>query len=167
MRSLRTLLIGATNVMGVLSGIAITLMLVMVMLDVTLKYLINQPIPGTLELVSNYFMPLAIFFAFPYIQKNEGHIGVTLFTDLLPARLRDRLHGVICLIGAVYLVLFAWVGAQRALQLTRMGQETGAIYFDVPIWPPRWGVPVALGLMAAWLLVQGLTYLVAPRRIDQ
>lgn len=165
MKSAEQMLNHATTAVAVVAGVAIVAMLLMVMLDVILKYTLNQPVHGTLELVSFYFMPLAIFCAFPVVQKQDGHIAVTLFTDLLPSPMRDRLSVIVSFLCAGYLGLFAWAGMERAAHLTQSGQSTSAIYYDIPIWPARWSLPVTIGLMAAWLTVQGVSRLASFRRL--
>lgn len=143
-----------TQMAMLVAGAGLFLMMVVVVLDVTLKYLINQPVPGTLEMVSFYFMSVCAFLPFAYVQKGEHHIVMTLATERLPPAALRILIAVGYLVGAAYLGLIAWASANEALHMTEVGESSSAIYFDILIWPARWCVPLGTGLMACWMLLQ-------------
>lgn len=164
MKYLHKALNGLTLALFAVAGIALLSMMLVVVLDVSLKYLFNQPVPGTLEMVSYWFMAACAFLPLAHVQKREGHIAMTLATDWLPERPLRLLTGVILLIGAAYMALFAWSSAQEAIGMTSVGESTSAIYFEILIWPGRWCVPAGTGSMAVWMLLQGLTRLSGGRR---
>lgn len=148
MRALDRILSGCGVAAGFIAGLCLLLMLGLIMLDVSCKYLLNRPITGTLEIVSYYFMPVAVYLALPYVERSGAHISVPLVTDLLPRRLRDKLAVLVALFSAAYLLAVAWACGQKAAALMHSGEEVGLIYFDLIVWPPRWLVPVAFVLMA-------------------
>lgn len=164
MKYLYKALDGLTFALFAVAGVALLSMMLVVVLDVSLKYLFKQPVPGTLEMVSYWFMGACAFLPLAHVQKREGHIAMTLATDWLPERPLRLLTGVILLIGATYMALFAWSSAQEAIGMTSVGESTSAIYFEILIWPGRWCVPVGTGSMAVWMLLQGLTRLSGGRR---
>jgi hypothetical protein len=59
--------------------------------------------------------------------------------------------------------LFSWSSGVEAMEMTLIGESTSAIYFEIPIWPARWTVPIGGGLMAIWMLLQGLIRLFGGR----
>jgi len=148
MKALDRILSGCSSVAGFIAGLCLLLMLALIMLDVSFKYLLNRPITGTLEIVSYYLMPTAVYLALPFVERSGEHIAVPLVTDLLPARLREGLALVVALFSAGYLLLVAWACGEKAADLMHSGEEVGLIYFDLIVWPPRWLVPIAFGLMA-------------------
>ena len=137
-----------------IGGAGLLLMMAVVVLDVTLKYLISQPVPGTLEMVSFYFMSVCAFLPFAYVQKTEHHIVMTLATERMPPAAQRILVALVYLASAAYLCLFAWASAIEAAHMTRVGESSSAIYFDILIWPARWCVPLGTGLMACWMVLQ-------------
>ncbi len=163
MNYLRKALDGLTIAALVVAGVALITMMIVVVLDVSLKYLFHQPVPGTLEMVSYLFMAACAFLPFAFVQKKEGHIVMTLATDWLPANALRLLVGVTSLIGAAYMFLFSWSSGVEAMEMTLIGESTSAIYFEIPIWPARWFVPIGAGLMAIWMLLQGLVRLFGGR----
>ena len=148
MRALDRLLSGISVVAGAIAGIGLMLMLILIMTDVSAKYLMNKPITGTLEIVSYYFMPIAVYLALPYVERSNEHISVPLVTDLLPPKLRRALAILVALLSAGYLLIVAWACGVKAAALMHSGEEIGLIYFDLIIWPPRWLVPIAFVTMA-------------------
>lgn len=148
MMALDRVLSGCSIVAGLIAGICLMLMLALVMADVSAKYLLNTPITGTTEIVSYYFMAIAVYLALPYAERAGEHISVPLVTDLLPDRVREMLAILVALFSAGYLLVVAWASGEKAAALMHSGEEIGLIYFDLIIWPPRWLVPIAFVLMA-------------------
>ena len=143
---------GISTVGGGIAGISLMLMLMLIMADVSLKYLIGLPITGTLEIVSYYFMPIVVYLALPYVESTGEHISVPLITERLPEPVRRALAIVVALLSAGYLLVVAWACGQKALTLTQSGQAVNVIYFDLAIWPARWLVPIAFVLLAIQLV---------------
>lgn len=138
------------------AGAAILGMMLLVVLDVTLKYLLSQPIPGTLEMVSYYGMAACAFLPFAYVQRSGQHIAMTLVVDRLPAKARERWGVVVNLVCAAYLLVFAWASGAEAIDATGISESTSAIIFEIHIWPARWCVPVATATMALAMILQAL-----------
>lgn len=143
-----------TQMTMLVAGVGLLLMMLVVVLDVTLKYLVSQPVPGALEMVSFYFMSVCAFLPFAYVQKLEHHIVMTLATERMPPAALRILVALVYLASAAYLCLFAWASAAEAVHMTRVGESSSAIYFDILIWPARWCVPLGTGLMACWMVLQ-------------
>lgn len=139
-----------------IAGAAILGMMLLVVLDVTLKYLMSQPIPGTLEMVSYYGMAACAFLPFAYVQRSGQHIAMTLVVDRLPHRARERWGVAVNLLCAAYLLLFAWASGVEAVDATAISESTSAIIFEILIWPARWCVPVATATMALAMILQAL-----------
>jgi TRAP-type C4-dicarboxylate transport system permease small subunit len=156
MNPIRKALDAVTTGMQVIAGACLVLMMVVVVLDVTLKYAINQPVPGTLEMVSFYFMAACTFLSFAYAQRMEQHIVMTLATEWMPPATLRILVAFVYLASAVYLALFAWASGVEAVNMTRVGESTSAIYFEILIWPARWSVPLGTGLTACWMVLQAV-----------
>lgn len=155
----------ATQATMLIASAGLFLMMIVVVLDVTLKYLINQPVPGTLEMVSFYFMAACAFLPFAYVQKTEHHIVMTLATEHLSPNALRVLIGMGYLLGAAYLSLIAWASGAEAVHMTEVGESSSAIYYDILIWPARWCVPVGTGLMACWMLLQAFVALFRSKNV--
>lgn len=137
--------------LGVLVAI---LMAVHVVADVMSKFLFNFPLAGTLEIVAHYYMVGLIFLPLAYVQRKDGHIAAELLTRYLSPKARNAVAVLSYILMAVFSGLLAWrssIDALRSLEVAEAVQTSG--YF-VYIFPARWFVPVGVGLMGCFALIQ-------------
>lgn len=122
-----------TVVLATLSGIAAVAMGLHVVADVVARNLFNEPIPGTLEYITYWWMPLIIFLAIPYVEQKKAQITVTLMSDALHGRHKDQAHiliTVVTLIIFALVVFLAYASFTDALEIFQ--SSSGAVH--VPIW---------------------------------
>lgn len=129
------------------------LMMVHVSVDVIARSVFNRPIEGTSEIVTYWYMVTAAFLPWMWLAKTDGHIKVDLFVQILPRAVAFWLDVVVKLGLVTYLALFTWQTTLQAIRQTGRGevQQAGTLY--IPVWPTRWLLPIAGGLMALWVLL--------------
>ncbi|MCW5747833.1 MAG: TRAP transporter small permease [Alphaproteobacteria bacterium] len=135
-------------------GVAVTLMMLQISADVLCKYLLNKPIIATLEIVTWYYMVATVFLPVVYIQIHKKHLMVELFTMNWPPRRMAVLEGIVGVVGAVYVGTLTVLTALHAVEQTVAGEIQDATFFDLPVWPSRWLLPIATGAMALVFLTQ-------------
>lgn len=141
-----------SNLLAKLAGIIIMVMMLHISADVTAKYLLNDPIDGTLEIVAAYYMVAIIFFPLAYVTQHEGHIKVELFTRGLSERTIFGIESVIAVVGFLYMALFTVGAVEEAIKKTAI-RDTWETADDVlEVWPSRWLVPLGCFFMAAYLV---------------
>ncbi len=64
------------------------LMMLHVTIDVILSQFIAEPLPGTVDYVSYYYMVGLVFLPLPFVEYTNEHIKVDLIHDLLPVGAR-------------------------------------------------------------------------------
>lgn len=134
------------------SALLLLVMMLHVCADVALKYLINRPIQGTLEVVSYYYMVWAVFLPLAFVELTRSAVSVELFFGMMPRLMRIgciALVLVICALTYAGLARITWLDALRSLSRNEvvMGPVT------VVIWPSRFVLPVSFalaGLVCAW-----------------
>jgi len=137
-----------------LAAAAAVLMMVHISVDVISKYVFRTPLPGTITIVSNYYMVLVAFLPLAFAERRNGHIGVEVLTTRFPARVQ-RILNILSLLfcAAVFAALTwqSWIEAGRALAIGAFEIE-----FDVKLltWPARYLLPLGAGLMTAALLAK-------------
>ena len=136
---------------AVLGGLGVLTLLVVVVIDVSLRYLANSGIPGGNDLVSSWFMTTIAFAGIALAQAKDGRIQVDFLMDATPGRLRQVVDVLVLLaVGAVG-ALFAWYGWQEAMDQMEAGEYTPI--GERPIWPFRFLVPLGFaGFTLACLL---------------
>jgi len=142
------------NALMWVGGVALTLMMLQISADVLGKYLLNRPIIATLEIVTWYYMVATVFLPVVYIQIHKKHLMVELFTMKWPPRRMARLEGIVGIVGAAYVGTLAWLTGVHAAEQTAAGEIQDATFFDLPVWPSRWLLPLAMGAMALVFLAQ-------------
>jgi len=134
--------------------IAGVLMMVHVSADVAARTLLNSPIEGTTETAAAYYMVAIAYLPWAWLARKDAHIRVEMFTSFAPARFVEWLDIVVKIATVVFLSVFVWRTTLRALDQMRAGEvwQAGTTY--ISIWPSRWVLPVAGGLMALYLILR-------------
>ena len=155
MEQMRRFLNVCVNILMVLASAILILMMVHICLDVAGKYLLHRPIVGTLEIVSWYYMVACIFFPVAYVQMKRGHLMVEMFTLRLSNRTNAVIDGLVAVLALVYLSLLTYLVFHQALNSTIGGEAQDLTFFDMPVWPARWILPISFGLMVLVIAFQG------------
>jgi len=130
------------------------LMMIHVTVDVTGRTVFNHPFAGTTEIVSGWYMVAVAYLPWAYIARNDGHITVDLLSRLISPRATEISDMLIKLLTAAWVGLFAYQTSIRAIQQTRAGEVWEAAGGFILIWPSRWLLPIAGGLMALYLVLR-------------
>lgn len=142
-----------------IAGAVMLLMMAQVSLDVALKYLLNWPIPMTLETVSAYYMAALVFLPLGLATRDEDHLEVELFTAKMAPRQLAWVKLFGCVLGAVYVGIILSETVAEAMEMTGRGEVWETATADLPVWPARWFLPVGAALMLVWLLLQAIDHL--------
>ncbi len=129
---------------GAVAGVIVLVLTIQIAADVLSRNVFNQPIPGTLELTANLFMPLIVFLSLAYAEYAGEHIRATIIVGSLTGRtaLATELIGrIVTLLVVLALTYYAVIGAIYATELRL--EVLGAI--TLPVWPVR--ILAAVGLM--------------------
>lgn len=156
MESAHKALDAAASFLVVCGAVAVALMALHVILDVSSRYVLNFPLPGTVETVSHYYMVGVIFAPLAYAQSRRAHFFAEIFTARLPQPFVTFLDAVCALATAALLALLAWQTAEYAWSHTLNREHVQTAYFTIATWPSRWIVPIGLALMGLHALLQAV-----------
>lgn len=149
----------ASSGAALLGAALMLVMMVQVTLDVILKYLLNFPIPTTLELVASYYMAALIFLPLGLVTRDGEHLEVELFTRKLAPRPLAAFRFAGCLVGVAYMIVMLKSSIGRAIKMTAQGEQWESATFHIDVWPARWFLPVGAALMLVWLVLQTVHHL--------
>ena len=144
-----------TGALLMLGGVAVTLMMLQIGADIIGKYVFNTPVPATLEIVAWYYMIAAIYLPIAYVQFHRKHLTVELFTQNLPPRKMAWVEGFTSVLSFAYVGTLFVLALHSAIEETRLGEAQDATFFDLPVWPSRWFLPIPLFFMLVVIIVQG------------
>jgi TRAP-type C4-dicarboxylate transport system permease small subunit len=136
---------------GIVAGV---LMMLHVSADVAARTLLNSPIEGTTETAAAYYMVAVAYLPWAWLARGEAHIRVEMFTSFAPPRFVEWLDIVVKVAMVVFLSFFIWRTTLRALDQMSAGEVWQAGTSYIAIWPSRWVLPVAGGLMALYLVLR-------------
>jgi TRAP-type C4-dicarboxylate transport system permease small subunit len=147
----------------VLSGLAIALMMIHITADVISRYVFNYPLPGTISIVSNFYMVLAAFLPLAFAEQKSAHISVEVLTERFPGTVQRHLAGWLLLVSAVVFAVVTARGWGEAL--AKLAINASVVQGDdtIPIWPSYFFIPVGCGLMTLVCAYKFVVYLTGAR----
>lgn len=156
MRAMDRLLGRLVKLMAMAAALAMLLMMTQVTLDVFLRWLFGRPIPGTLEIVTYFYMVAVIFLPLGLVTYSRDHIVVELFTRGLGARGLAAVTFFGNLLSLLYTLALTWLGAEKAIAMTLVNETWSAGIGDIVIWPSRWFIPLGCVAMSAYFLLHAI-----------
>ena len=154
MNGIRSRIDGPVKAVMWVSCFFTALMMLHITLDVVLRVTINSPITGTFEVASNYYMVSVMYLPLAYVSRTEGQIIVELFTRGFSKKTLLWWDSVTNGIAALYVGAFAFYTGLMAVEQTETGELVEMGDGFLVVWPARWMLPIAFGLMALYLVVR-------------
>jgi len=133
-----------------------------VTLDVVLKYTINTPIQGTLEVTAYYYMVAIVVLPMAFVELTRQSISVELFYQMMPYKMQVAVVGFVLLISAIGyggLAYISWPDAIKAFERKEIVMGAVRVY----IWPARFLLPCAMVLTSLVCLLLFFRLLFEPR----
>lgn len=158
MQAIEKALGGAIGGATLVSAVALVLMMVHITADVAAKFFLSSPLPGTIAIVSNYYMVAVVFLPLAFAERGSKHISVEILVERLALPVQRRLNAGASLYAAVIFGLLTWRGVEEALRKTQV--STFIIEQDVRIdtWPAFYLMPIGTGLIVAALVYKLARY---------
>ncbi len=130
------------------------LMMMHVGADVTGRTVFNRPLHGTTEIVSGWYMVAICYLPWAWLTRRDNHIVAGVFERIGTRWFGYWVELAVKVFMLVYVGIFGWQTAVRAIQQTRAGEVWEAAGGFIPVWPSRWTLPVAAVLMGIYLFLR-------------
>lgn len=153
--------------LATLSAIAMFAVMIVVMLDVTMRYVFAAPLAWSYDIISLYLMVAVFFLALGDTLHHHGHIAIDLLLPRMPVRLRHFGEMIGYALTTVLIALIAWQAWER-LATAFVNSEVTPTVIEWPTWPAYLFVvvgSVSLALRAAYRTVGHLVSMVAGRAL--
>jgi len=139
---------------GVMTVSAILLLAIMgiVVADVFMRYLLNQPFSFTYDLVGLYLLAGLFFLSLSDTFHVRAHVSVDILVQHLPPFGRRVSEIVTCLAGLPVFAAIAWLGWERAWE-NWVSNDVLAGAIPWPTWASAVLVPIGCGLLVVRLLL--------------
>lgn len=148
------LLRAAIAVYGAVGAAAIFLMMLHITADVIGKFVFNFPLPGTIPIVSQYYMVIAAFLPLAMVERMTGHISVEILFNTFPRTLRSLLTVFSIALGIVIFAALTWATWGEAVKKYDIGAFSYEQGVKVPVWPSYFILPAGTALLVLVLVWQ-------------
>ena len=129
----------------IVGRVVLAAMVIIVTLDVVLRYFFNRPISGSYELVE-FMMVTLVYLGLAYTQTQKGHISVTLLTDKFSPGTMAVISTVTNLLCVGIFALITWRCIVEAGVLKANGTSSGVLF--IPNFPFMWIVAFGSALLS-------------------
>lgn len=139
--------------LGTLAGVALTGLALFTVVDIVLRYLFNQPIAGSIDVIKLSLIVMT-FCALPYAGRSDGHIVVDIVPDYPSPRVTAIRDAIGKLLVAFVFALLAWQGWVRADEAALFGAASNML--EIPFRPFFFVMSFCSAVYALALLLEGL-----------
>jgi TRAP-type C4-dicarboxylate transport system permease small subunit len=144
LKLLETKVFNVSRKLNYISGIALTMMMCLVFINVLLR-VVWRPILGTYEFTA-LLASVTISFALAHCAAQKGHVAISLFTDRLPERAQGICEAIVGAIGTGLFSVLCWQSIIHAGVIRRSGEVSFTT--EVPFWPFIFGVAFGFLMLA-------------------
>jgi TRAP-type C4-dicarboxylate transport system permease small subunit len=140
---------------ALISGFGIFVLMLIGVVHVLGRKFFDLPVFGYIDIVE-IMMAFMVFLAIAYTERLGGHIRMELFVSFLKGRWLALFEIVGVLLGLVIsgiILVYSWDHAMRAFYL-----GDSSIDAQIPLWPSKLVVPIALGMLFVRLLISLWAY---------
>ena len=124
--------------------------------DVIGRSVLNQPIPGTKEIIQNSVVAIT-FLQLPLAIYSGAMLRTSIFADAVPPVLRRLLRTFGAVLGLIFFIGLIWSTYPSFLDAYRIGEYEGEGALRVPTWPVR-GAVLVMAVFGAWAYLSMIVY---------
>ena len=135
-----------------IAGIALTLMMIQMVVDVFMRNFFRSPIEGSLEIVSNYYMVAVVFLPLALVERRHEHITVDLFVGMMPAGAQRLVRIIGYIICSIFFGLLTYQTGIDAFEAWERNELLMSSIFII-LWPAKMLLPIGFGLMLIQVLL--------------
>ncbi len=148
--------IGAATLIG---ASAVALMMLHITADVIAKFVFSWPLPGTIAIVSQYYMVAVVFVPLAFAERRNMHISVEVLAEHFPFPVQRRLNFGATTFSVAVFGMLAWRGLEEAVRKQDVGTFIIEQGVRIDTWPAYYLVPLGTGLMVLTLVYKLARYL--------
>ncbi len=142
-----------------LAGIGLVATMILIVIDVAMRYYFRHPLTWWYDLLTNYVMYAMFYLAFSEALKRHEHLSIDVLNRHLPKKLNNIILSFIYLVSGLLIIYIGYYGLESAAS-SYMSNEVLAGLIEWPVWPTKTiaGLSfLALGLRACLMVNGSLT----------
>lgn len=137
-----------TNLDAIITGTTLTLCVILVNVNVVFRYVLDNPIKWTDEVVTSLFV-WTVFMGSAYAHRKHSHLGVDIVVNLIHGKARKVIEFVMSLLEILVLALLTYISYQYVYNLIYSRGVLKLTLTDtlrIPKWYTGIAVPLGFGL---------------------
>ena len=138
-----------TNLDAIITGLTLSICVVLVNANVIMRYFFNNPIHWAEEVVTSLFV-WTVFIGSAYAYRKRSHLGVDILVNILPDKVKKVVKAVMSVVELLVLVMLTWISAEYVYHLifSRSGKLKVVMtdLLRIPKWWTGIAVPIGFGL---------------------
>ncbi|NEU31493.1 TRAP transporter small permease [bacterium LRH843] len=142
---------GLSEASGYISGFLILLASLIILYQVLVRYFIGASTIWQTEL-SIYLLIFATFVGAAYGLKHDGHVGIDVITEILPAKAKSMMKIITSIMSTALTVIVAWKGWIMWYEATINGWASSTVW-GPPLTYPYIILPIGMSLVSLQFLV--------------
>ncbi|MEY8828658.1 TRAP transporter small permease [Sedimentitalea sp. XS_ASV28] len=104
----------AETVLIGISGLAMAAIMLIVVIDVCLRYVLSAPLSWSYSLIGLYLIGAVFFLALSDSLNHHGHIALDVFVPFLPRPVRHLTQGLGYGASTLFIAIMTWLGISQA-----------------------------------------------------
>ena len=139
-----------SSFLNLFAAAALSAIIVLTCIDVSMRYFFSRPIAGTYDLVSLMGAVIAAF-AMPYTMLMRGHVAVDLLVRKLSKRKQLTVETVTHVVGILLFLILTWQCAGLASDMKAAGEVTPTLL--LPFYPVVYAMSVCFLVLCLAILI--------------
>lgn len=144
-------MIGITRAIHLFSAFWTLALAFLIFADVAGRSLLNQPIPGTKEILQNSVVAIT-FLQLPLAIYSGSMLRTSIFADAVPPFIRKLLRTFGSILGLIFFIGLIWSTWPSFADAYRIGEYEGEGALRVPTWPVR-GTVLVMSFFGGWAYI--------------
>lgn len=147
------------NLDAIITGVTLSICVIIVNMNVLMRYFLKKPIQGTEEIVTGLFV-WTVFIGSAYAYRKHAHLGVDIIIDRLKGRTKLVVTWVIAILELAILVMLTTVSSQYVYHLLYLRGSLKIAVTDVLRLPQAYtgvAVPIGFGISTIYSIYFILT----------
>jgi len=136
-----------------IGAVLLTMMVLQITLDAFLRTVFSLPLPGTIEIVTNYYMVSLSFLPMAMTYLRGRHIEASFLYQMLPEWGQFFANWISRALTVVIIILIIWRSFQDAITKTKISAFAQSGTAEIPIWLCYWVIPISFGLLLIVVLM--------------
>lgn len=151
MSTAETVYIRFVQALSVVGQAVLAFMVLSICYDTLMRYYFKAPTSWSLEINTFLIIYVAVMAAAD-VQREDGHIRITFFTDKMGAPAQRVIGIVIGVVGALFCGIMAWYGGIQALQAAEFNDRMSSTLGTYLVIPYAM-LPIGFGALALQFLL--------------